>query len=194
MNYSFTDFVKMSYYLVMTKLCFPKARLIRRPIHIRGKKGIVYGAGLTTGHGCRLDVGADKAVMRFGKDARLGDYVHINACREVVIGDNVLMASKIFISDTSHGRYKGENPVRPDTNPSERELVCDPVHIGDNVWIGENVVILPGTTVGSGCVIGANAVLTGGTFPDNCIIVGSPARIVKQYDEELQQWVRYERC
>lgn len=191
-DYSFADIIKTAYDLLVTKLFFPKARLVRRPVYIRGRKGIAYGEGFTTGHGCRLDAENGKITMRIGKNARIGDYVHINACQEVVIGDNVLIASKVFISDTSHGVYKGEHPTSPYTNPSERELVCAPVHIGDNVWIGENVVILSGTKVGSGCIIGANALLSGGEYPDNCILVGAPARILKRYDDNTQQWVKWE--
>ena len=62
------------------------------------------------------------------------------------------------------------------------------VIIGDNVWIGENVVILPGTTIGDGCIIGANSVLVGGAYDNNSIIVGSPGRVIKRFDENCNQW------
>lgn len=102
----------------------------------------------------------------------------------------ILTASKVFISDTSHGLYKGDVQDSPDTNPSERRIISNPVVIGNNVWIGENVVILPGTKIGNGCVIGANAVLNGGTYEDNSIIVGAPGRVVKRYNQESKKWER----
>ena len=187
-DYSLTDLLKTAYYLLITKLCFPKARLVRRPIYIRGKKGISYGEGFTTGHGCRLDAVMDKVTMHIGKNARIGDHVHINAMENVTIGDNVLIASKVFISDTSHGSYGGAVHTPPDTNPSERELACNPVFIGDNVWIGENVVILPGSKVGNGCIIGANSVISGKEYKDNSIIVGAPGKVIKQYNPETKKW------
>ena len=98
------------------------------------------------------------------------------------------MASKIFISDTNHGVYTGENQTVPDTNPTLREHTYKPVIIGDNVWIGENVVILPGSIIGSGCIIGANAVIAGKSFEDNTIIAGIPARVIKRYNKETNKW------
>ncbi|MFN5319594.1 MAG: acyltransferase [Bacteroidia bacterium] len=59
-----------------------------------------------------------------------------------------------------------------------------PVHIGDGVWIGNNVVILPGCTIGNFAVIGANSVVNR-DIPDFAICVGMPARVVKIKEEEL---------
>ena len=140
------------------------------------------------GRGCRIDVGSGRYSLTIGKDARIGDYVHINAEKEVVIGDNVLMASKIFISDASHGSYSGDIQDLPNTIPSLRELVVKPVKIGDNVWIGENVVILQGTIVGDGCIIGANSVLNGKEYPNNSIIVGAPAKVIKKFNPNTNVW------
>lgn len=187
-DYFIINKFEMAISYIFTKIFFPKARLVRRPVYIRGKKGIVYQKGLTTGHGCRFDASNTKETLFIGKDARFGDYVHINANEKVVIGDNILTASKVFISDTSHGCYKGEIQTDPRTNPSMREDWCAPVMIGDNVWIGENVVILPGCEIGNGCIIGANSLLNGGKYPDNCMIVGTPGRIVKKYNCESKKW------
>lgn len=189
-DYSVSNIIHTLWSLLLTKISFPGARLIRRPIYVRGKKGIIYGKGLTTGVGCRIDASSLGTTLVIGTDARFGDYVHINADESVRIGDSILTASKVFISDTSHGLYKGDVQDSPDTNPSERRIISNPVVIGNNVWIGENVVILPGTKIGNGCVIGANAVLNGGTYEDNSIIVGAPGRVVKRYNQESKKWER----
>ena len=190
-DYSFGLKVRTFFDLIYTKLFFRHARLIRRPIYIRGKKGWHYGKGLTTGHGCRIDASNKKTTLKIGENARIGDYVHINAEENVVIGDNVLIASKVFISDASHGNYSNDNQSNPLVAPSERELIKKPVFIGNNVWIGENVVILGGTTIGNGCVVGANSVLTGKDYPDNSIIVGIPARVIKRFDVSTKKWIKY---
>lgn len=190
-DYSILNMIENVFSLLYTKMSFPGARLVRLPVYIRGKKGISYKKGLTTGHGCRIDALPIKETLSIGENARIGDCVHINADEKVTIGDNVLIASKVFISDASHGIYKGRNQSSPYSNPSLRETITAPVVIGDNVWIGENVVILSGSKIGNGCVIGANTLVNGGEFPDNTIIVGSPARIIKKYNEETQEWEKY---
>lgn len=189
-DYSISNIIHTVWSLLLTKLFYPGARLVRRPIYVRGKKGITYGKGLTTGVGCRIDASSRKKTLIIGNDARFGDYVHINADESVKIGDNILTASKVFISDTSHGVYKGDNQDSPETNPSARRIITNPVEIGNNVWIGENVVILPGSKVGNGCVIGANAVLNGGTYEDNSMIIGTPGKIIKKYNTETHRWER----
>ena len=107
-----------------------------------------------------------------------------------MIGEECLFASKIFISDTSHGSY-GEEGDDPSTPPNDRPLVSSPVTIGDNVWLGENVVVLPGVTIGSGCVVGANSTVSR-SLPPACVAVGSPARPVKRYDYDAARWVKCE--
>ena len=186
-KYSFFDVIRNGLSFMFTRIFFPKARLIRLPLFRSGPK-FCYKKGLTMGRGCRIDVGSGRYSLTIGKDARIGDYVHINAEKEVVIGDNVLMASKIFISDASHGSYSGDIQDLPNTIPSLRELVVKPVKIGDNVWIGENVVILQGTIVGDGCIIGANSVLNGKEYPNNSIIVGAPAKVIKKFNPNTNVW------
>lgn len=190
-DYSFIDIIRNSFSLLYTKLFFHNARLVRWPFYISGKKGFVYDKGLTTGRGCRFGANSHKKSLFIGENARIGDYVHINADYEVRIGDNVLMASKIFISDTNHGNYNGDNQSSPFENPSERECFYKSVLIGNNVWIGENVVILPGSKIGNGCIIGANTVINGKSYPDNCIIAGSPGRIVKEYNLVKKTWEKF---
>lgn len=187
--YSFSETISNIYSLIITKIFYKKARLIRRPVYIRGKKNLVYGSGFTTGHACRFDLlGEDKA-LQIGKNCIIGDNVHIVAYEKVIIGDDVLMASKVFISDTNHGCSRGSKQEGPDIPPNDRVLSTCPVKIGDRVWIGENVVILSGADIGNGCIIGANSVITG-EIPDNSIVVGAPGRIIKKWNERLQIWER----
>jgi len=189
-KYSISELISTTYALLCTKLFYKKARLIRRPIYMRGKSSISYGEGFTTGHACRFDLpGGRKETLIIGKNCEIGDNVHFVAHEKVIIGDNVLMASKIFISDTNHGEYSGSEQSSPDIPPNRRPLITKPVMIGDKVWIGENVCVLPGVTIGAGSIIGANSVVNK-DIPTNCIAVGAPARIVKRYDNIKGVWLK----
>lgn len=175
--YSFSEFIKTAYSWLMTKLFFHNARLIRRPFYIRGGK-FRGGKGLTTGRFCRFDLTGNDA-LKIGTDCEFGDFAHIVAYKDVKIGSGVLAASKVFISDTSHGSYKGADADIPSVPPKIRKLVSGSVMIGSNVWIGENAVILSGAEIGNGCVIGANSVVTK-RIPQNCIVIGHN-EIIRQY-------------
>ncbi|WP_243854702.1 DapH/DapD/GlmU-related protein [Flavobacterium sp. 270] len=123
-----------------------------------------------------------------GKNVQINDYVHITAMEHVFIGDNVLMASKIYISDCSHGSYSGDsNDSSPYSLPIERPLHSKAVIIEDNVWLGEFVSVLPGTTIGKGTIVGANSVVSK-SLPSYVIAVGSPAKPIKKYNFETKRW------
>lgn len=186
-QYTITEFISTAISLVITKIFYSPARLVRRPFYLRGKKSMVFGEGLTTGHSCRFDLPGDHVTLTIGKHCEMGDNVHIVAHEEVRIGDNVLMASKIFISDTNHGEYKGVNSSSPMTSPNSRAPTTKRVYIGNNVWIGENVCVLPGVSIGDGCIIGANSVVNK-DIPKHCIAVGIPTKVVKTWHEESSSW------
>ena len=187
-NYSLSELFKTAWSLVITKITFSQARLIRRPIYIRGRRSIVGAIGLTTGRFCRFDLEGSKRTLYIGTKCEMGDMTHIVAHEKVEIGNNVLIASKCFISDTNHGAYKGEDQDRPDTPPNERKLVTKPVKIGNNVWIGENVVILAGSEIGDGCIIGANSVISK-DIPEKSIVVGH-SQIIKKWNKKTGAWER----
>lgn len=92
---------------------------------------------------------------------RIGKYTNI--------GGNV----KIFDHDF-HPIDPNERLVHPNTG-----MITKPINIGENVFIGANVIILKGTTIGCNCVIGAGAVVSG-VFGDNCVIAGNPARVIRK--------------
>ena len=106
---------------------------------------------------------------------------HIGCIDTIIIGDNVLVASRVFITDHYHGSTDGSDINTP---AAHRELTSKgPVIIGDNVWIGEGVAIMPGVTIGKNCIIGANAVVVN-SFPDNCVIAGVPGKLIKLMNSE----------
>jgi len=188
-KYSLLKKFQLSCWLIKTKLISPYSRLFRFPLDIRGRTYIDFGKKLTTGIGCRLEafsMDGEKTLI-FNENIQINDYVHISAMKKVFLGNNVLVASKVYISDNSHGFYKGENGSTPNISPLKREYYINPVVIEDNVWIGEGVVIMPGVTIGKGSIIGANSVVTK-SIPPYVIAVGAPAKLIKQYDFEINKW------
>ena len=181
-KYSISEYIKTIYSYIFTKLFFSQARLIRRPIYFRGGGKIKGGKGLTTGRFCRFELTSSHETLKIGENCEFGDNTHIVALQSVSIGDNVLIASKVFISDTSHGNCKNLKTSDLDVPPRKRELVMGQVKIGNNVWIGENAVILSGSDIGDGCIIGANSVVSK-SIPKYSVVVGAN-RILRKFVTE----------
>lgn len=191
-SYTIGSLLKLSTNYLFTHIFYSSARLIRAPFYIRGKRYIDLGLRLTTGVGCRLDAFPRelKIVLHIGNDVQINDYVHIGAIDSVTIGDRVLIASKVFITDHNHGSYGFENiHTSPLVPPLKRALSSAPVIIEEDVWIGEFVSILPGVTIGKGSIIGTMSVVTK-DIPPFSIALGSPAKVVKQFDFEKHEWIR----
>lgn len=154
------------------------------------------GEGLRVGRRCRIETISNHSGISYNPRLKIGnrvsmnDDIHIGCALSITIGDDVLLASKIFISDHNHGKYSGLDADSPKVLPNERNLNLKPVYIGDNVWIGEMVTILPGVSIGMGSIIGANSVVAK-DIPANCIAVGIPARPIKRYNMEKQIWEPY---
>jgi acetyltransferase-like isoleucine patch superfamily enzyme len=191
-RYGVLGALRLMFSIIYTRIFFPGARLIRLPFDIRNRQFITIGKGFTCGFGCRIEAfpeSKDRSVnILIGQNVQINDYVHIAAVDYVEIGDNVLIASKIFISDHNHGSYTLLDSDHPSTIPANRKASFKPVYIKKNVWIGESVCVLPGVTIGEGSIIGALSVVTK-DIPPNSIAVGSPARVVKQFDFETNRWV-----
>ena len=112
----------------------------------------------------------------YGKQIRVGKrfFANFNLTildeARVTIGDDCFIGPNVSIYTACHSTY----PVERNT----RREWAEPVTIGDNVWIGGSVTILPGVTIGSNVTIGAGSVVTR-DIPDNVVAVGNPCKVIK---------------
>lgn len=118
--------------------------------------------------------------LKIGNNVSFNTDVHIGCIQHVQIGDNCLLASRIFISDHEHGDTSFDSLLLA---PAKRPLKSKgPVIIGDNCWIGEGVAILSGVTIGRNSIIATNSVVTK-DIPEFCIAAGIPARVIKNINK-----------
>jgi acetyltransferase-like isoleucine patch superfamily enzyme len=158
-----------------------KAPLIIRPWHVE-----VFGAPISIGDYVFIIAASDSRVrlsawtdkQRNGR-IRIGDYgllspgVRISSASQIRIGDNCMIASGAYITDSDwHDVY---NRIAFGKT--------DPIEIANNVWIGDSAIVCKGVSIGENSIIGAGAVVVN-TIPSNCIAAGNPARVVKRLDSE----------
>lgn len=118
-----------------------------------------------------------KKNISIGDNCAINAFVHIWGGGGVEIGNNVMIATHTSITTLTHD-YNAESM-------RFSKIIAKPVNIKDNVWIGSNVVIMPGVTINMGAVVGAGAVVTK-DVPENAIVIGNPARIVKFRTPKVQ--------
>ena len=182
------SFSRLGVDLLYSKIFFPKSKIVRRPNYIRNEGILDMGRGFSSGPGLIIDVFGKNAIVKIGENVMAYHNLHIGAVDSVIIGDRVLIASGVYISDHHHGDYSGSCQSSPFEPPAGRPLASNPVKIGDDVWIGEKVSILPGVSIGNGVVIGAGSIVTK-DIPDCVIAAGVPARIIKRYDSRQKKWI-----
>lgn len=117
----------------------------------------------------------------YGYNIEIGENFYSNYnctildCAKVTIGNNVMFAPNVSLFTAGH-------PIHSEPRNEGIEYAF-PITIGDNVWIGGNVVVNPGVSIGENCVIGSGSVVTK-DIPANSIAVGNPCRVIKEITDE----------
>ncbi|MDY6796333.1 MAG: acyltransferase [Actinomycetota bacterium] len=140
-------------------------------IQIRGndRGRIVVGRNCSLDTLCRL-FAANDATLSIGENVGVGPYDIINAFDNCTIGKNTMLSPYVNINCADHGMELGE-PMRLQGG------TYGPVVIGEDCWIGSQVVILKGVTIGEGAVVAAGAVVSR-DVPPYAIAAGVPARVI----------------
>ena len=154
---------------------------------ICNKRNIVIGKNTLIGKFARIEPVINYSGIKYDPLIEIGSNVCINqnfhctCAKSIKIGNGTSITANCGVFDIIHP-YEDVS-----INPRFAKIDIEPVIIGENCLIGMNSVILPGTQLGNHCVIGANSVLKG-IYPDYCVIVGSPAYIVKRYNPQTSCW------
>jgi len=128
--------------------------VVKHNAHIGAGIGLVVGDRSQLGHNCRIG-------------------------NNVTIGADVLMGPDVVIMTSAHAFEDRATPIN-----LQGALPIRGVDIGDDVWIGTRVIIMPGVTIGRGAVVGAGAVVTK-DVPPFAVVAGSPAKIVRYRGDRI---------
>lgn len=154
---------------------------IGKPVIWEHQKNIEIGNKVRIFPGSRMEcIGKGRIIIE--DDVSIGQNCHIiSEDSDLVVGTKTTIASNVFITNTDHN-YKdiGVHIMKQGRIPQKTT-------IGENCFIGYGVAIEAGTILGKQCIVGSNAVVRG-TYPDYCVIVGVPGRVVKRYNKETGEW------
>ena len=133
---------------------------------------------------------ASPFICDYGRNIFMGNNVSVNMnctfvdCNEIIIGDNVLIASNVQLYTATHPVELAERYVQnPETGQLVRHTYALPIKIGNGCWLGGGVIVLPGVTIGDGSVIGAGSVVTK-DIPKNSLAVGNPCHVIRKINGE----------
>lgn len=135
------------------------------------KNAVTVSKNTIIGKNTRISAGGNGKVY-IGESVLIDDCNFIMAHEKIVIGKNTKIAAFCFITDFNHKYTDIKKTVK------EQGYETKPVVIGENVWVGTHVIILPGVTIGDRAVIGAGSVVTK-DVPANSVAVGNPAKVIK---------------
>jgi acetyltransferase-like isoleucine patch superfamily enzyme len=158
---------------------------IGKPLILEGAKRVSIGKKVRIYPGLRIVTHGKNGNIIIEDDVSIGQNVHITSSEsDLIIGSKTTILGNVFITNIDHD-YQEIN-----VHIMKQAYLTKTTKIGDNCYIGYGSAIQAGTILGNQCIVGANSVVRG-EFPDYCVIVGAPAKIIKKYNPETQEWEKY---
>jgi acetyltransferase-like isoleucine patch superfamily enzyme len=152
-----------------------------RPLFVTGGKKVFLGKKVRIYPHFRIEV-LDDGIVDIHNDVSIGQCLHlISKDSKLVIGQGSVISANVLITNIDHS-YAIVN-----VSIHKQPLTSNKTEIGANCFIGYGAVIQAGTILGDGCIVGANAVVRG-HFAPHSVIVGVPAKAVKVFNQETQEW------
>lgn len=155
-----------------------RQRLYQAKLKASGSK---LGRGVFIAHGSRIS-----SKFTLGDYSRINGPIRVSGIAPVTIGRYVAIAADVTILSSNHGSYSANIQVWLHGALALGELrTPEEVHIGNAVWLGDRVIVLPGVTVADGAIVGAGSVVTH-DIPAFTVAVGVPARVLRpRFSEEI---------
>jgi len=179
-------FKTVLYYKIIFKKIGYKS-VIWSPLKLENVQNIAIGNKVLIGYKTWLAAspltGEKDCILEIHDGSSIGNFNHIYSTKSIIIESNVLTADKVYISDNLHGYKNIRIPILKQDIVQNNTVV-----IGEGSWIGENACIL-GSKIGKHCIVGANSVVTK-NIPDYCVVVGGPAKIIKRYSFDENEWLK----
>lgn len=150
-------------------------------VHLHARKGygrLVLGKWVHIGGGNALR--AHEGTLRVGDKCVFGKDNTVNCYLDIEFGAATIVADWVYICDFDHVYADITVPIK------DQGIVKTPVRIGPDCWLGTKVTVLRGVRVGRGCVLAAHTVVNK-DVPDHSVVVGVPARVVKNRVEQYEQ-------
>lgn len=159
-----------------------KSSYIGKPIYLQGTKRVEIGNRVRIYPGLRMETHGTSGSISIMDNVSIGQNFHvISSGTNLEIGRDTTISANVLITNTDHDyRQVGVHIL-------EQDMLMKDTRIGDNCFIGFGAVIQAGTILGKQCVVGANSVVCG-EYPDYCVLVGAPAKIVKKYNAGTGIW------
>jgi lipopolysaccharide O-acetyltransferase len=177
--------------LLFSSIFVKTGSLVRHPFYIRRLGKLNLENDIRCGSGLVIDIISENAELTIGKNFKASYRLHIGCGKKILIGDNVLIGTDVYISDHMHGNYNGKIQTDPNQMVNSRSLSYGEIIIGNNVWIGDKVCILPGVYIGNNSIIGALSIVNKNVAA-NSIYGGVPAKKLKVYDFSVASWIKPE--
>lgn len=142
--------------------------LVQKGAIIRCPKNISFGNHVSIGRNVNIFTEFSDSILRIGNNSQINKHVELDFSGDLIIGDNVVISENSTIMSHDHG-------LNPKSHPQKVKKI-----IGSNVWIGSKTIVLSQVKfIGSNSIIGSGSVVTK-DVPANVIVVGNPAKIIKE--------------
>jgi acetyltransferase-like isoleucine patch superfamily enzyme len=173
---------KRVHFFNLPKISFGKFLKLGNDVYVSAlsKKGVTFGNNVGIGDHSRVIVSTSLNdigdFIKIGNNVGIGEFAYLGGAGGLEIGDDCIVGQYLSCHPENHNYENIDLPIR------HQGVNRKGIKIGNNCWIGSKVTVLDGVTIGSGCIIAAGAVVNK-SFPDNSIIGGVPAKLLKKRDD-----------
>jgi len=163
--------------------------MLFKPIILGNPQYVHIGENVSIRQGARIEVILSELnnrtpELRIGDNVNIEQNVHLVCHSRITIGRNVSITGNCAIVDVTHPFTDVNDPEKIGNRILDEDSF---VEIGDGCFLGFGALIMPNVRIGRYCIVGAHAVVTK-DVPDYCVVAGSPAKILRQYDLVSKQW------